>query len=122
MGKTAAETTCGSVHQGRDVGKEVERVSMQRRARSRSSWKALVPSAGHREVIEALDRTLRSRAVLLSSWGRIGGKERSQQELESGATTPGVGGLGVGGLGFWSSLFLLPLPSPPFPPVSPSCR
>lgn len=86
---------------------------MERCARSISPRKVLVPSAGNGEATELLDRRLLSRAILPWSRGRLerkgGGSRRTQI---SGATAPGHGKAGLGGLGRGELLpFVL---SPPF--------
>lgn len=60
---------------------------------------------------------MQNRAILLRSWGRVVGKERGQQELESVATTPNHGRAGHRRLGFLDLSF-----SPCLFPLSfPSC-
>lgn len=57
---------------------------------------------------------MQNRAILLRSWGRIVGKERGQQELESVATTPNHGRAEYRRLGLLDlSFFLLTYPSLP---------
>lgn len=99
--------------QGKGLRGEAERNQMERCTGSTSPGQALVPSAGNGETTEPLDRRLLSRAILPRSGGRLGGKERGQQELTSVGHCPlAVGGLGVGGLGWGERLPLVPCPPP----------
>lgn len=99
---------------GPGLGREVGRNRMARSARSSSQWKALMPSVGNGEAIQALDRRLQSRAR--GKHKRKG--EGSTRTPVSVATAPWPGKAWDG-----DSCCLLVLAPPPhvFPLLLPSC-